>query len=243
MESLAQFRSLLYWNFLRQKSLFILFTLAQMLLTISLVFGYPLIMGELDLETTRYLASGSVLIGIISSGCTISSPVVSHAKNEGHVDYLRALPVPRLLISLADLTIWFLAMLPGLVIAIFLGQLKFNVPIFLTPSAAGAILLITLTMISLGFSIAYVFPPNIVNLISQLILMLGLMFSPIMYPADRLPAIINHIYRFLPFVPAADLLRATLYAENGQILFDTLILGCWFILTQVIIFAWLKHER
>ena len=55
----------------------------------------------MDTTTAYYLASGSVLMGVISIGCTISSPVIANAKSEGHVDYIRALPIPRILISLS----------------------------------------------------------------------------------------------------------------------------------------------
>ena len=95
------------------KNLFILFTLAQVLLSVSLLFGYPLVIGKMDTTTVYYLASGTVLMGVISIGCTISSPVIANAKSEGHVDYIRALPIPRILISLADLCIWLIAILPG----------------------------------------------------------------------------------------------------------------------------------
>jgi len=91
---MTQFFYLLRWNYLRQKDLFLLFTLAQVLLSISLLFGYPLVIGEIDTTAAYYLSSGSVLIGIISIGCTISSPVIANAKSEGHVDYVRALPIP-----------------------------------------------------------------------------------------------------------------------------------------------------
>lgn len=234
---------LIQWNYLRQKNLFILFTLAQVLLAISLLFGYPLVIGELDQTTSYYLASGAVLIGIISIGCTISAPVISNAKSEGHFDYVRALPVPRLAISLSDLWMWLIAILPGVIFSILLGYLRFSVKIQISISAIFSLILICVVMISIGFTIAYLFSPNIVTLMSQLILMIGLMFSPIMYPADRLPDIINSIYRFLPFVPAANLLRTSLYNHGSTSLVDVLILLCWFFLTQLLIIQTLLRER
>ena len=201
---MTQFFYLLRWNYLRQKNLFILFTLAQVLLSVSLLFGYPLIIGKLDTTTAYYLASGSVLIGVISIGCTISSPVIANAKSEGHVDYIRALPIPRILISLADLCIWLIA--------------------------------------SLGFSIAYIFPQNIVTLMSQLILMIGLMFSPIMYPAGRLPDWLDQLYFLLPFVPSANLLRASFYRHGTVSLVDIGVLIFWIFLTQLLILGTLQKE-
>lgn len=155
---MTQFFYLLRWNFLRQKNLFILFTLAQVLLSVSLLFGYPLVIGKMDTTTAYYLASGSVLMGVISIGCTISSPVIANAKSEGHVDYIRALPIPRILISLADLCIWLIAILPGVFISFILGCLRFSVQLNLSILSVFVMLLICLTMISLGFSIALYFP-------------------------------------------------------------------------------------
>ena len=233
---MTQFFYLLRWNYLRQKDLFLLFTLAQVLLSISLLFGYPLVIGEIDTTATYYLSSGSVLIGIISIGCTISSPVIANAKSEGHVDYVRALPIPRILISLADLWMWMIAILPGVFISVILGYFRFSVRLNVS-------VLAVLTMISLGFAIAYTFSPNIVTLMSQLILMIGLMFSPIMYPASRLPDWINHLYHVLPFVPSVNLLRACVYGHDRISLFDFTILIIWILLTQLLILRVLYKEK
>ena len=239
---MTQFFYLLRWNYLRQKNLFILFTLAQVLLSVSLLFGYPLIIGKLDTTTAYYLASGSVLIGVISIGCTISSPVIANAKSEGHVDYIRALPIPRILISLADLCIRLIAILPGVFFSFLLGCLRFSVQLNLSILSVFVMLLICLTMISLGFSIAYIFPQNIVTLMSQLILMIGLMFSPIMYPAGRLPDWLDQLYFLLPFVPSANLLRASFYRHGTVSLVDIGVLIFWIFLTQLLILGTLQKE-
>ena len=126
---MTQFFYLLRWNYLRQKDLFLLFTLAQVLLSISLLFGYPLVIGKIDTTAAYYLSSGSVLIGIISIGCTISSPVIANAKSEGHVDYVRALPIPRILISLADLWMWMIAIFTWSVPFCYTGLFSFFCPL------------------------------------------------------------------------------------------------------------------
>ena len=239
---MTQFFYLLRWNYLRQKDLFLLFTLAQVLLSISLLFGYPLVIGEIDTTAAYYLSSGSVLIGIISIGCTISSPVIANAKSEGHVDYVRALPIPRILISLADLWMWMIAILPGVFISVILGYFRFSVRLNVSILAVFILFLICLTMISLGFAIAYTFSPNIVTLMSQLILMIGLMFSPIMYPAGRLPDWLDQLYFLLPFVPSANLLRASFYRHGTVSLVDIGVLIFWIFLTQLLILGTLQKE-
>ena len=216
---MTQFFYLLRWNYLRQKNLFILFTLAQVLLSVSLLFGYPLVIGKMDTTTAYYLASGSVLMGVISIGCTISSPVIANAKSEGHVDYIRALPIPRILISLADLCIWLIAILPGVFFSFLLGCLRFSVQLNLSILSVFVMLLICLTMISLGFSIAY-----------------------IMYPASRLPDWLDQLYYLLPFVPSANLLRASFYRHGTVSLVDIGVLIFWIFLTQFLILGTLQKE-
>ena len=103
-------------------------------------------------------------------------------------------------------------------------------------------LLICLTMISLGFSIAYIFSQNIVTLMSQLILMIGLMFSPILYPAGRLPDWLDQLYFLLPFVPSANLLRASFYRHGTVSLVDIGVLVFWIFLTQLLILGTLQKE-
>ena len=155
----------------------------------------------MDTTTVYYLASGTVLMGVISIGCTISSPVIANAKSEGHVDYIRALPIPRILISLADLCIWLIAILPGVFISFILGCLRFSVQLNLSILSVFVMLLICLTMISLGFSIAYIFSQNIVTLMSQLILMIGLMFSCIYHVSGKSSSDwLDQLYYLLPFV-------------------------------------------
>ena len=220
---MTQFFYLLRWNYLRQKNLFILFTLAQVLLSVSLLFGYPLVIGKMDTTTAYYLASGSVLMGVISIGCTISSPVIANAKSEGHVDYIRALPIPRILISLADLCIWLFAILPGVFFSFLLGCLRFSIQLNLSILSVFVMLLI-------------------VTLMSQLILMIGLMFSPIMYPASRLPDWLDQLYCLLPFVPSANLLRASFYRHGTVSLVDIGVLIFWIFLTQLLILGTLQKE-
>ena len=92
------------------------------------------------------------------------------------------------------------------------------------------------------FSIAYIFSQNIVTLMSQLILMIGLMFSPIMYPASRLPDWLDQLYYLLPFVPSANLLRASFYRHGTVSLVDIGVLIFWIFLTQLLILGTLQKE-
>ena len=136
-----------------------------------------------------------------------------------------------------------IAILPGVFISVILGYFRFSVRLNVSILAVFILFLICLTMISLGFAIAYTFSPNIVTLMSQLILMIGFMFSPIMYPASRLPDWINHLYHVFPFVPSVNLLRACVYSHGHVSFFDLTILIIWILLTQLLILRVLYKEK
>ncbi len=183
-------------------------------------------------------------MGVISIGCTISSPVIANAKSEGHVDYIRALPIPRILISLADLCIWLIAILPGVFILCYTGLSSLFCPIKCVNSGCFRdVSYLSNNDQSRICNCLYFFSQNIVTLMSQLILMIGLMFSPIMYPASRLPDWINHLYHVLPFVPSVNLLRACVYGHDRISLFDFTILIIWILLTQLLILRVLYKEK
>ena len=66
-------------------------------------------------------------------------------------------------------------------------------------------------MVLIGFSLAYWLSANTMALATQIIMIGGLLFSPITYPVDRIPNWLASIYDFLPFVPTSNLIRATLF--------------------------------
>lgn len=166
-------------------------------------------------------------MAIISIGCTITAQNINHDKQNGLVTYMRTLPVPRHYIVLSELLIWTTASLPGIVVSFLLIFIKFNLTPQLSLATIIILLLSFITMISLGFAIAYWTEPNVIVLVTQLILMIGLLFSPITYPAERLPEIINMIYRFFPFVAIGDLIRNSVFLGAPMNPFQLMLLLFW----------------
>lgn len=225
--SLQQIISLITWSYIRNKSLIILCSVVQFFMTIALVFGYSLIIPETNTEIKSYLASGAVTMGMIAIGCTISAQIVSNDKQSGIVTYLKTLPVKRQFILLSDLFVWTLSSLFGVCISFTIVFLTFG----LAPRVSFLhliVLLILVTMLNLGFTIAYCSSPNLMTLTTQLILMIGLLFSPILFPARRIPTFILNGYKFLPFVPSGDLMRNSIFLRKTISVSNILILLVWF---------------
>lgn len=105
--------------------------------------------------------------------------------------------------------------------------LRFDITLTITPLSIAIILIAQITMICIGFAIAYLLPPNAMALATQLIMIGGLLFSPITYPMDRLPEWTTYIHQYLPFVPTTDLLRSTLFNLETFSEVDLFVIIIW----------------
>ena len=75
--------------------------------------------------------------------------------------------------------------------------------------------------------IAYIFPSNIVSLMTQIMMIVGLLFSPIIYSAEKLPSWMALIYNILPFVPASNIIRSTLFHLHDVHIQDYVVVMGW----------------
>ena len=71
-----------------------------------------------------------------------------------------------------------------------------------------AFLLVALTATSVGYAIASVLPPMLANLITQVLVVFVLMFSPLTFPADRLPGWLAAVHGVLPIQAMGEVIRA-----------------------------------
>jgi ABC-2 type transport system permease protein len=72
-------------------------------------------------------------------------------------------------------------------------------------------MLSSLMAISVGFGMALAIKsPIVVNLITNTLVFVVLLFSPIVFPASHLPPWLMEIHRFLPFYAMAQVVRAGL---------------------------------
>src|SRR5450759_3672853 len=123
---------------------------------------------------------------------------------------MRALPIPRVVYLLADLTVQLLIVLPGVVFGVVVATWRFNLPIEVSPWVVPAVILVVLTAPSAGYAMASLLPPLIANLMSQVLVVLVFMFSPLQFPADRLPDWLAAIHRVLPIQAMGEVMRGTL---------------------------------
>lgn len=228
---LLKFRGTVLWSLVRHKYLLLAFSLAQAVFAVSILYGMALFLPEVDEMSAVYLSSGGLTLGIVAVGCVLAPQIVSGAKQNGIFEYQRTLPVSRSAILLADIIIWEAVSVPSVIIGCVAAMLRFGLSFHFTLQAFFIILLSQLTTICLGFCAAYWFPPNMVALVTQIIMIGGLLFSPILYPAERLPKWTMPLYQVLPFVPISRLLRSALFTMERIAILDLCVVIIWMIVT------------
>jgi ABC-2 type transport system permease protein len=228
VSALRSYRLLVVWQLRRARLFLPIAVVVQALLAVGIVLGYPLLFPQLDPLTTLFLATGAPTIALISMGLVLVPQIVAQAKTEGSLDYMRSLPVPRVVYLLADLTVWLAVVLPGVVFAIVVAALRFGLDLHVSPLVVPALLLVAFTSASIGYAIASLLPPMLANLTTQVLVVFVLMFSPLTFPAERLPDWLAAVHRALPIQAMGEVVRGTL-AENVFPLTAgaVLVLGAW----------------
>ncbi len=229
-----QFYGLIQWSLIRNKYLLPVFSLIQVVLAFAIVYGFALMNPVLDQQAAIYMASGAIVLGIIAVGCVLAPQIISTSKQNGILAYQRTLPVSRVSIILADVLIWSMATIPGIIMGFFAGWMRFGIEINVTLISVFLIFLCLFTMIFIGFGVAYFFSPDGTKLCTQVIMLGALFFSPITYPAERLPEWVLKIHRFFPFVATSNLIRWSAFGLQELYIRDVLIVFLWGIATFTI---------
>jgi ABC-2 type transport system permease protein len=228
MSALRSYRLLLVWQGRRLKGFLPLAIVVQGLFALGIVVGYPLLFPQIDRITVLYLATGAPTITLVTMGVVAVPQLVAKAKTEGTLAYMRSLPVPRLAYLFADLSIWLAVVLPGLAFAVVIGAIRFNLDLAVSPLVVPAMLLVALTATSMGYALACLLPQMIASLLSQALVVFVLMFSPLNFPADRLPDWLAAAHRVLPFQAMGEVVRGTLASTAFPLSGSAfLLLGAW----------------
>jgi ABC-2 type transport system permease protein len=199
------------------------------LLGVGIVYGFALLLPNIDPTTARYLATGAPTLGLIIMGLTVVPQEVSQAKLTGRYDYIASLPVPRLAPLAADVTFWLVAQLPGTVATLLVASLRFDIHLKVGLSVIPAIVLVALTGASVGYALASLVKPQLAQQITNFLSIGVLLFSPINFPATRLPDVLRAVHRVLPVQYMADVVRGSLtgdYTVSASLAFAVVAAWC-----------------
>lgn len=231
---LRQLGLLIQWQFRRGAEMFPLLVVVQTLLAATTVFGYGMLVGDPPPLAAMFLATGAATINLIMVGLVLTPQGVAQSKTEGSLAWMRTLPVPRWTFFASELIVYAIVALPGAVLGLVLGAWQFDVTLSLSPWLALAAPLVALIATSVGYSIALLLKPQVAALVSQVIVFVVLLFSPISIPGERLPEWLSTVHEWLPIAPMADLMRASLLSDTFSMdARPAIVLAVWTVLALV----------
>lgn len=234
---------LMQWQLRRSATAIPLLVVVQTMLSIATVIGYGLLVGPVDRPVGLYLTTGAPTISLVMLGLVMTPQWVGQERTEGSLDWMRTLPVPRVAFLVSDLAVWSLLALPGMVLGLLVGSARFHVGLSLSWKILPGVLLVSLTAAAIGYAVANVLAPTLAQLVSQVLVFVVMLFSPISYPADRLAPWAQQLHQWLPFEPMAQVVRAGLasadFAVPGR---SWVVLGLWCV-ASVSAAAWALGRR
>jgi ABC-2 type transport system permease protein len=242
---LHSYRLLLEWQALRLKPILPFILVIQPLIGVGTVIGLGYMIPQINTEAAIYLTTGGPTLALITFGLVLVPQVVADARTQGTFDYMWSLPIPRMAFMAADMTIWMLITLPGVILALLVGSMKYGFALQVTPAVVPAFLLVSLTATSVGYAIAHLSPkPELVAVLTNFIIFSLFLFSPINFPAERLPQWLADLHQFLPVKHAADAIRGSLTnAYAADLERSLLILGIWSVASLAITYMVVSRRR
>jgi ABC-2 type transport system permease protein len=221
---------MLKWIFLSNRSWLSLNLAVQIMIAVGFIYGVSYFYPAITPETAKYLTSGAPTLILLTSGLVMVPQIISMYRTEGTFDYIWSLPVPRMVNILADATNTFATIIPGVVLAVVLGAFRFSFGLEVSPLVIPTIILISLCGTFIGYAIAFAVPkPMMVQVLTQIMVFVVMLFSPVMFPADRLPGWLQAVHQVFPIQYMADLTRGTLTDLKVNLGLSFAVVGAWFV--------------
>lgn len=218
------------WRFGRASTQLGMIVVVQIALAVSTVLGYGLLIGEPPAEARLYLATGAATIMLMAVGLILAPQMIIESRQEGSLDWLRALPLSRVAILVADAALWTALALPGVILGLATGLTRFSVKPSLQWWTVLVFLAVAVISTGVGQGLALVLPPTVGQAVAQLLVFIVLLFSPVSFPAERLPNWLATAHSVLPFESMANLMRAAVLSETfSATLRDWLVVSAWLV--------------
>jgi ABC-2 type transport system permease protein len=218
--------------------------IVQIMMGVGMALMYGFFYPTIDTTTALLITTGVPTLALIPMGFVLVSNSVVSQRMAGTFDFIWSLPVPRSAQVSVSFVVNAALALPGTALALLVGMWRYGVDLHLSALLVPAVLLSTVMCVAVGYRMALlVTNPLVVNLITNALVFVVLLFTPIVYPASSLPAIMMRIHGVLPCYPMAQLIRAGL--TNGMMT-DVgrpfLVVGVWALLGSGLT-AWAVGRR
>ena len=205
---LRSFVYLFQWELLQLRLFVPILVIVQVFIGAGSLLGFGLLIPEITTEQALFLVTGSSVLPLLLVGITIIPQNMAQQKLDGSYGFFFALPVSRMAIYLAAVTVWALVTLPAMPIALAVGSWRYDLDLTVSFWAFPAALLVIAVGASFGFALGHaVKNPRTIGAMTNVLIFLLMFFSPVNFPAERLPDWLAWIHQWLPAGQAASLMR------------------------------------
>lgn len=218
------------WEVLSLRLMLPIMAAVQFLIGGGIVVGFGFLFEEISVQQATFLAVGGAVMPLMMLGLVMVPQQVAEHRLMGTYAFLFSLPVPRMAMYFAGLTVNSIVALPPAAAALLVAAWRYDLALDVSALAIPGALLVVAVGSAVGYAVGHAVPhPRIVNLISQLMVFVVTIFSPINFPTERFPGWLQALHHVLPMEHAAIVMRSTL--ADGLVAGDTwnswLILAGW----------------
>jgi ABC-2 type transport system permease protein len=182
-----------------------------MLLPLGLIFFFKMTGGEIDAQRAVFLLGGNMAISITYGPTTMLIAKIGWGRHNREFDYWATLPLPKLILLLAIISVYLLFAIPGLVSSYLVGSWVFGLPL---PNGLMLIALAPLCALSLtGFGAllgTYAKDGPTASVYGNILLGFVTFLAPTMIPLETLPFPLRVLAMCVPTTYVADAFRAVL---------------------------------
>ncbi len=171
---LRSYSLMLKWQVLNGRTMLPFVVFIQLIISIGTVAGLGLLFRDIDPESAKYLTTGGATLAFITLGMTFLPGAIAQARERKAFDYIWSLPVPRMTYLAADLTLWLVAILPGVVLALVVGSIRYGFALEISPLVIPAVIVVALAASFIGNTIAHLSPSIVLtSMIANVIILAG----------------------------------------------------------------------
>jgi ABC-2 type transport system permease protein len=241
---LRDYGLMLKWQALSSKTILPISLVVQLMVSFGFVIGLGFLYPAITTNIAKFLTTGAPTISLLMVGLVVVPQMVADSKTAGTFDYIWSLPVSRMVYVAADAAIYILISIPGVILSLILGAAYYHFGLHVSLLAIPAVLLIAMTGIFLGYSLAHsIAKAQITQLITQVLVFFIMIFSPIMFPASQLPHWLSTVHKYLPIVYMANLSRGTLTDLNVNLGQAFAVVGAWCLLGLAVTCILVRKRR
>jgi ABC-2 type transport system permease protein len=167
------------------------------------------------------------VINLLTVGMILGPQLVADQRSNGSYEYLRSMPVSRSVAAAAWYTVCLIGGVPAMVVALGVAQLRYDLPLHVSPMIVPAVLLTSFAGTMLGYALGHAIgSPMATRMVTQLLVFVVFGFAPVLYPLSQMPRWLGAVNWWLPFRHMAVVTRAALTPGGHAAVLSAYVVLC-----------------